>query len=129
MKKIFCKVALCFVALGFVACDAAGNANAPIEVQYRERDNSMWQGLKVREIRITALEDVEILKVIPNRGNCEATGMSVENWRYGSVPNVHIGQEKTLMYGETWDLTLSNNCSRLLEVKVVTDKGEFEFKF
>lgn len=128
MNNFFVKVALAFIALGFLGCGADSFKQAPIEVEYRERDNSVWDGLRVKEIRITALEDVEIIKVIANRGNCEATGMSVDNWRYGSVPNVHIGQEKTLMYGETWDLTLSN-CPRLLEVKVVTDKGEFEFKF
>lgn len=127
MKNFIFKVALCFVALGFLACDAAGGS-APIEVQYMEKDNSMWPGQKYKEIRITALEDVEIIKVIPNRGNCEASGMSVDNVGYGRVPKVYIGQEKTLRYGETWNLSLSK-CPRLLEVKVVTDKGEFEFKF
>lgn len=128
MSKFIFKVALAFIALGFIACDATSSASAPIEVQYKERDNTMWQGLKVKELIITALDDVEIMEVIPNRGNCEAAGMSVSNWRYGSVPNVSIGTAKKLRYGETWELTLSK-CSRLLEVEVITDKGAFEFKF
>lgn len=38
MKNFIFKAALCFVALGFLACDAAGGS-APIEVQYMEKDN------------------------------------------------------------------------------------------
>lgn len=133
-KTLFHLVALAFAA-GLTACggDESGgnvskNAPPPIEVQYSERDNTVWKGARVQELIITALEDVEILKVIPNRGNCTATGMDVENLGWGRTPEVRIGQVKTLMYGETWKLTLSN-CHRLLDVKVVTDKGEFEFSF
>lgn len=128
MNNFFVKVALAFIALGFLGCGADSFKQAPIEVQYRERDNSVWDGLRVKELIITALDDVEVMEVIPNRGNCEAAGMSVSNWRYGSVPNVSIGTAKKLKYGETWELTLSK-CSRLLEVEVITDKGAFEFKF
>lgn len=127
MKNFIFKAALCFVALGFLACDAA-SSSAPIEVQYMEKDNSMWPGQRYKEIRITALDDVKIMDVIANRGNCEATGMSVDNIGYGRVPKVYIGTARELKYGETWSLSLSK-CSRLLEVEVITDKGSFEFKF
>lgn len=127
MKNFIFKAALCFVALGFLACDAA-SGSAPIEVQYMEKDNSMWPGQRYKEIRITALDDVKIMDVIANRGNCEATGMSVDNIGYGRVPEVYIGTARELKYGETWSLSLSK-CSRLLEVEVITDKGSFEFKF
>ncbi len=140
-KPFFHLVAIALVAVGLTACggdsssdDEFGGENIvenpskpPIEVSYSERENTVWRGAIVKELTITALEDVEILEVVPNRGNCTATGMEINNLGWGQTPDVRIGQVKTLLYGETWTLTLS--CSRLLDVKIVTDRGEWEFNF
>ena len=123
MKNLFFKTALCFMAFGFLACDAAGGASGevPIEVQTYQRENRfLGPTILIRYIKITAVADsVKIMDIIPNRGNCFVGGVA------DSKP---ADIYKELSFGQTWDLPVAS-CSRLLEVEVITDKGAFEFKF
>ncbi len=131
MKKyLFHLVALAFVAVGLTACGGGDDgedkvakrpSKPPVEVQTYVRENKfLGPTLKIRYVKITALADsVEITEVVPNRGKCFV----------GGVADTHaVDVYKVLEFGQTWDLPIAG-CSRLLELKVVTDKGEWNFSF
>ena len=133
-KPFFHLVALVLVAMGLTACggdssdDEFGGedivekpSEPPIEVQtYVRENNFLGPTLRIRYIKITALADsVEITEVVPNRGKCFVGGAA-------DLQAVDV--YKVLEFGQTWDLPIAG-CSRLLELKVVTDKGEWEFNF
>lgn len=94
--------------------------SAPVEVQTYEKENRfLGPTIVIKYIKITAVADVEIIDIIPNRGNCFVGGVADTK-----PPNLY----KKLQFGQTWDLPIAS-CSQLLEVEVVTDKGIFKFKF
>ncbi|WP_257936614.1 hypothetical protein UPTC5083_00184 [Campylobacter lari] len=114
MRKIF----IFIVAIFFAAC--GGEDKVPIEVSISERYNPILHR-NVKYLNITSLVDsVKITNIIPNRGKCKVGGVLDKNG---------IKIDKTLSYSQTWDYIPLVSCSKILEVQVETDHGDWTFSF
>lgn len=119
MKKII--IALVVVGIvGFIV--SSFDEDAPIQVETFEQYNPLLYS-NSKFLKITSLSDsVKITDIIPNRGkgSCRVGGV---------LDSGKININKTLEYGETWNYIPLSGCAKLLDVKVITNKGEWEFRF
>ncbi|MCW1359776.1 hypothetical protein [Campylobacter sp. US33a] len=97
-----------------------GSKEPPVEIETFEQYNQLLYS-NSKFLKITSLVDsVTITKIIPNRGKCKIGGV---------LDNRDIKINKTLKYGEVWNYIPLRGCDKLLEVRVETDQGEWDFKF
>ena len=119
MKKIIIALVVAGI-VGFVVSNF--DKDAPIQVEIFEQSNPLLYS-NSKFLKITSLVDsVKITGIIPNRGKGSC--------RVGGVLNSgKINISKTLAYGETWNYIPLSSCAKLLEVKIITNKGEWDFSF
>lgn len=119
MKKIIIALVVAGI-VGFVVSNF--DKDAPIQVETFEQYNPLLYS-NSKFLKITSLVDsVKITDIIPNRGKGSC--------RVGGVLNSgKININKTLAYGETWNYIPLSSCVKLLEVKIITDRGEWDFSF
>lgn len=105
------------IAIFFKAC----GSNPPFEVEVFEQYNPLlYQNVKF--LRIMATEDgVQITDIIPNRGKCSVGGAL-------AGPNDDRLYKK-LDKGEKWDFIPLTRCKAVNEVRIYTDKDEYDFSF
>lgn len=118
MKKWFCIFWICNL-LAFSGC---GMEDSPVEVAVFEQYNPLLH-IRSKFLKITSkVDSVTITKIIPNRGKGSC--------RFGGVLDKgELKVNKTLEYGQIWDYIPLSNCDKLMEVKVVTNLGEWNFTF
>lgn len=115
MKRFVFALAIAGALLGLSGCT---QSEPPVQVELKHLYNDFLGVVTaVPIVEVTAItDDVEVKDVIANRGNCAMTAH-----RKAEFPHkLKFGQKAVAGY--------SPNCS-LVEVKVVTSKGDWSFTF
>ncbi|MBS9781858.1 MAG: hypothetical protein KGV56_05120 [Gammaproteobacteria bacterium] len=91
-------------------------------------------------VEIVSKDDIEITKIVANRGNCEVMAYTAEEWKTKNAPLLGMLEMLTntnfrgvlplkMKYGQKTTFG-TNSCGKnLLEIKLTTNKGEFTYEF
>lgn len=115
-------VFLAVLPLSFPAIATA--EEAPIEISvYTEISN---KGFESRVVDVIALDDIIIKDIIVNRGNCTLAIKQVGIFDMQFPAKLSYGETSTVaVTGKTF----MEPCKNVLEVKVVTNKGDWKVNF
>lgn len=121
MKHLNLKLVILLTALPLSFSAIANPIEAPIEITiYTEISN---KGIESRVIDVVALDDIIVKDIIVNRGNCNLALKQLGMFNMQFPAKLSYGQTSTVV---TTGKTFMEPCKNVLEVEVVTNKGNWK---
>ena len=121
MKHLNLKLVTLLTVLPLSLSAIANPIESPIEIEiYTEISN---KGSEAQVIDIVALDDIIVKDIIVNRGNCNLALKQLGMFDMQFPAKLSYGQTTTVV---TTGKTFMETCKNVLEVEVVTNKGNWK---
>ena len=121
MKHLNLKLVTLLTVLPLSLSAIANPIESPIEIEiYTEISN---KGSEAQVIDIVALDDIIVKDIIVNRGNCNLALKQLGMFDMQFPAKLSYGQTTTVV---TTGKTFMEPCKNVLEVEVVTNKGNWK---